>query len=435
MNPRDHADFVYEQVQDHHAWFDRSIPMIASENIISPTARRLLVSDFHDRYAEGHPGDRYYQGLPYVDEVERRCKELARELVGVPWVDVRPIAGTNANQAAFFATCEPGDTVTACGTAAGGHISHATIGAAGVRGLDVETYPFDGDAMNLPPDATADLIRATEPDLCLFGRSVWLFPTPLEDGIADAAKEVGATIMYDAAHVLGLVAAGRFQSPLEEGADFVTGSTHKTLPGPQGGILYGDFPEEDLEERGTLARRLDKGVFPGVVSNHHLHHMAAKAVAFAEHLAFGEEYSDQIISNAQALGAALSERGIRVLGESKGYTGSHQILVDVGDYGGGARCAQLLEEAGIITNMNMIPRDDSPRDPSGLRFGTQEMTRLGMEEAQMDEVADLIHGALVDERDPEAVAKDAEALRADFETVHYCFDAGEHPAYKWWSLG
>ncbi len=432
MSAREHVDFVYEQVEEHHRWFDRSIPMIASENLLSPAARRLLASDFHDRYAEGHPGKRYYQGLPYVDAVERRCNELARELLDVTWADVRPISGTNANQAAFFATAEPGDTITANGTAAGGHISHARIGAAGVRGLTVETYPWDTDRMNLDPDETAAFIREKEPTLALFGQSVFLFPTPLDEGIADAAKEVGATVMYDGAHVLGLVAGGRFQDPLREGADFMTGSTHKTLPGPQGGLIAGDLPEEDLEEKGTLARRLDKAVFPGAVSNHHLHHMAGKTVAFAEHLEFGEAYADQVVRNAQALGQALHERGIRVLAEEHGFTESHQVLVDVSDHGGGRENAELLEDAGIITNMNMIPGDESPMNPSGLRLGSQEMTRLGMDEAAMDEVAGFLHDAVTGKRTPGEVEEAVAVFREGYRDVHYCFD--EEPAYRFWDL-
>lgn len=423
--PRKDATFVQEQVQAHHDWFDRSIPMIASENVMSPLAREVFSSDFADRYAEGHPGKRYYQGCIYIDEVELRCTALAKRVFDCRRADVRPISGTNANMAVFFALGEPGQTVTACDTASGGHISHARFGSIGLRGLSVEAYPtFDVERMTLDPDATADFIREVEPAFALFGQSVFLFPTELDEGIADAAREVGAPVVYDGAHVMGLIGGGRFQDPLREGADLLVGSTHKTLPGPQGGIILSDTEDDDFW------KRVDRKVFPGVVSNHHLHGVAAKAVTLAEHLEFGAAYATQVVDNAKALGQALHERGIAVFGEARGFTASHQVLVDVADHGGGKACAKELEDANVISNMNMVPGDGSAMDPSGLRFGTQEMTRIGMAEAHMDEVAGFIERVVVDKEDPAAVAEDVAAFRRDFKDVHFCFHEG-HPAYAY----
>jgi glycine hydroxymethyltransferase len=406
--------------------------MIASENLISPMARRLLVSDFHDRYAEGHPGKRYYQGLVYVDEVERTCRKLALELFRCSWADVRCVSGTEANIAAFQALTKHGDTIAAVSTADGGHISHAKFGGAGLRGLEIVTYPWDEERMQLDVDKSVKLVHEKKPKLALFGQSMFLFPNPMRE-VAQAAHEEGAVVMYDGAHVMGLIAGKRFQDPLREGADIITGSTHKTLPGPQGAVILGNFPENAHEEQGTLARRIDRAVFPGTVSSHHLHHLAAKAVAFAEHLDFGEAYADQVIRNAKALAQALHERGVVVLGEKLGFTASHQVVVDVRAHGGGHWAAQALEDAGIITNFNMLPGDTNAMHPSGLRLGTQEMTRIGMKERDMQDVAELMVRVVVRKDKPSDVARAVAELRQRFRGIHYCYDDGA-PAYKWWKL-
>ncbi|HWH08747.1 MAG TPA: serine hydroxymethyltransferase [Candidatus Thermoplasmatota archaeon] len=429
---RKDAEFVLHEVERHHAWFDQSIPLIASENLISPLARRMLVSDFHDRYAEGHPGKRYYQGLIHIDAVERKCKELALRLFDCTWADVRCVSGTEANIAAFAATTKPGDLITAVSTADGGHISHAKFGGAGVRGLAIETYPWDAENMVPDVQGSVKLIREKKPKLCVIGQSMFLFPTPMRD-IAAAAHEVGAVVMYDGAHVMGLIAGKRFQDPLREGADFITGSTHKTLPGPQGALILGNFPPEAHEEQGTLARKLDRAVFPGTVSSHHLHHLAAKAVALAEHLDFGQAYADQVIRNAKALAQALHEKGVAVLGEKRGFTESHQVVVDVKAHGGGAWAAQALEDAGLITNMNMLPGDTSALHPSGLRLGSQEMTRIGMREADMREVAQFLVDVVVRKEKPADVKRRVAEFRARFKGIHYCYDEGQ-PAYRFWKL-
>ncbi|HWG89718.1 MAG TPA: serine hydroxymethyltransferase [Candidatus Thermoplasmatota archaeon] len=429
---RSDVDFVFDQVRKHHSWFNESIPMIASENLISPLARQLLVSDFHDRYAEGHPGKRYYQGLLYIDEVERRVNELARKLFKCSWADVRAVSGTEANMAAFAATINPGDLITAVSTADGGHISHARFGGAGLRGANIINYPWD--EANMVPDVpeSVKLIRRVKPKLVLLGQSMFLFPTPMRE-ISAAAKEVGATVMYDGAHVMGLIAGNTFQDPLREGADFITGSTHKTLPGPQGAVILGNFNEPDMEKQGTLVRKLDRAVFPGTVSSHHLHHLAAKAVTFAEHLEFGEAYAKQIVKNSKALAQALHERGIRCLGEKRGFTESHQVVIDVKEHGGGKWGAEALEQGNIITNMNMLPGDTSALNPSGIRLGTQEMTRIGMKENAMKEVAVFYERILVKKEDPKKVALDVAEFRKGYQGIHYCYQEGS-PAYKFWQL-
>ena len=425
------ATFVLDQVRAHHKWFARCLPMIASENVLSPLARQMLVSDFVDRYAEGHPGKRYYQGLPFIDEVERRCNELARKLFRANQVDVRATTGTQANIAAFFALAEAGSTIAAINTSQGGHISHAKMGAVGLRGFNIVYYPFDEKEMTIDAHGAAKLIRQEKPKAALVGNSLFLFPIDVRT-ISEAAHEVGARVMYDAAHVLGLIAGKQFQDPLHEGADVMTGSTHKTLPGPPGGIVATDLPDAP-EADAKFKKKLDSAVFPGTVSSHHLHHMAAKVVAFAEALDFGEAYAKQTIANARALGQAMHEVGFRVLCEHKGFTASHQIAVDVKDFGGGKASAELLEKCGVISNMNMIPGDQKAMNPSGIRLGAQELTRLGMKERDMRDVAEVFQAALVKREPPEKVAERSATLRSRFQNVHYCYREGL-PAHKLWEF-
>ncbi|OGS48208.1 MAG: serine hydroxymethyltransferase [Euryarchaeota archaeon RBG_16_68_13] len=416
--------FIYDQVDRHHHWFSESLPMIASENVISPLARELLLTDFGDRYAEGLPRERYYQGNRFTDEVEIRVTELARKLFRVRHADPRLISGTVANMAVYFSLLEPGDIMTSVALSHGAHISSAKFGAAGMRGVNTVNYPFDLDRMNIDVDGTAKLIRLVKPKVAAFGQSLFLFPTPLKD-LHDAFQEAGCRVWYDGAHVLGLIAGGRFQDPLHEGADVMTGSTHKTLPGPQHGILLSDSEDE------KFVKRLQRAVFPGVLSNHHLHAMAALGVTLAEHLEFGRAYADQVIRNSKALAQALHERGIKVLAEKAGFTESHAVALDVSAQGGGARVSLDLEKANIITNKNLLPWDTSPVRPSGVRVGTQELTRLGMKEPQMREVADLFARVVVKGEAPERVAKDISAMRKAFNTVHYSFTSGAEAHRRW----
>jgi glycine hydroxymethyltransferase len=426
MSMRGEADYIVEQIDRHHEWFGNSLPMIASENLISPLAREMLVSDFHDRYAEGLPGERYYHGNIYVDKVELKVMELARNLFKCEHADVRPTSGTVANLAVLKALGKHGDSITHCALSDGAHISTAKFGAVGVRGLVSHTYPFDTHEMNIDVDAAKRTILKVKPRIALFGRSVFLFPAPIKE-LENALHEVDCYTWYDGAHVLGLIAGGKFQDPLREGVRVMTGSTHKTLPGPQHGILLANPKDE------KMARSLHSGVFPGVTSNHHLHAMAALGITLAEHIEFGEAYADQTIRNAKALGQALHERGIKVLCEHKGFTASHALAVDVEEHGGGALISQLMEDSNMIANMNMLPRDTKPKSPSGIRLGSQELTRLGMKESHMSEVAELIKRVAVDKEDTEKVKQDVIKLKANFNTIHYCFHEG-HPAYKRYRL-
>jgi glycine hydroxymethyltransferase len=386
------------------------------------------------RSLQGWVGERVYAGCVFIDQVERLCIDLAKELFKAEFVDVRPVSGVCANLVVYTVFTNPGDRMFALAIPNGGHIStgrkdfSGTAGA--VHGLEVEYFPFDREEMNIDVDKTKQKIEKMAnaekrpPKLAMFGGSLFLFPHPVKE-LADAIHNVGAKVAYDAAHVAGLIAGGRFQDPLREGADIVSLSTHKTLFGPQGGavISFEDYAEQ-----------IKKATFPSNTSNHHLHNLAGKAIAFAEMLEFGKEYAAQIIENAKALGQALHERGFTVLAEPKGFTESHQIAVDVTKYALGGDTERMLENANIIANRQLLPGDIQAgrhyTNPGGIRIGTSEITRIGMNKSHMSEVAEFIKRVIIDKEEPKKVKQDVSAFRKDFQRVHYCFESAKS-AYEY----
>ena len=433
MEPRGAYNQVFQLLEAHQDWFANSLPLIASENIPSPAVREAILSDFGNRYAEGWTGERVYAGCKFIDQVEQLCIDLAKELFRVEFADVRPISGVCANLVAYTTFTNPGDTMMALAIPAGGHISMGkkefggTAGA--VRGLNVEYFPFDTEEMNIDVDATEKKVKklvaeGKKPTLAMLGGSVLPFPHPVSE-LASVFHDHGANVCFDAAHVAGLVAGGQFQDPMHEGADAMTASTHKTLPGPQGGLILSKSENGDAIKRAT---------FPGNVSNHHLHHLAGKAVMFAEMMAFGKEYASQIVKNAKALAQTLNERGFQVLGEKKGFTKSHVLVADITKYGDGKVIEKKLEDANIILNRNLLPYDIKAgrhfEAPGGIRCGVSEVTRLGMKESDMEEVAELMTRVVVKGEDSRKVAKDVAEFRKDFNRVQYAFEAGRD-AYEY----
>jgi len=413
-----YAQKIKELTKEHHKWMKNSINLIASENITSTTVREALATDLSHRYAEGLPCERLYEGCEYIDTIENMAIDLSKKLFNAPHANVQPNSGVVANLASFFALTKPNDLLMALNVPVGGHISHADVSAAGIRGLRILSHPFDNEMMNIDADAMKKEIIKNKPKVVLLGGSLFLFPHPVEDA-REAADEIGAKVMYDGAHVLGLIAGGKFQDPLKEGADLLVGSTHKTFPGPQGGIIL--CTEE-------LKNTIDEAVFPGVVSNHHLHHVAALGITLAEMLEFGRDYADQIVKNAKALAQSLYELGFEVLCEDQGFTESHQVAMDVKKIGSAAKMAKDMEANNIILNKNLLPWDDRKRtdDPSGIRLGTQEITRRGLKEAQMQEVAEFIKMVAMDNKN---VKNEVTEFMNQYTKVHYAFEEDE--AYKY----
>ncbi len=427
-------DEVFSLIEKHDDWMSNTINLIASENISSPAIRSAIVCDFRDRYAEGWPGERVYAGCKYIDKVELIAIDLAKKLYNAEFADVRPVSGVVANLMMYTAAMDVGDRMMALSIAHGGHISHARRnlgGTAGqIRGHKVRNWVFNDEEFNIDVDASMDLIKSLqekgdEIKFLLFGGSVFPFPHPVKE-FREIADEYDMIIGYDSAHVSGLIAAGMFQDPLREGADMVTASSHKTLPGPQHGIIY---------STSEFADKIKRAAFPGMMSNHHLHNVAGLAVVLAEFMEFGKPYCTQIMKNAKALAQSLHERGWSVIAEHKGFTESHVVLVDVTEtpMDDGHQVEKELEKANIVINRNLLPWDKKRgrdyRRPGGIRLGTSEMTRLGMKESEMDAIAELMTRVVIKGESVEKVAEDVAEFRRDFQHVHYAFDT-ETPAYK-----
>ncbi len=417
---------IRKTAMENNKFFEDSIPLIASENIMSPLAMEMLLTDFGFRYAEGLPHHRYYQGNYYVDIMEEKVTELAKRVFKAPQADPRPVSGTNANQAVTFALLKTGEKIAAPNLSGGGHISAAKFGTLGFRGLDIHNYPFDENTMSIDVDASIKMLKEEKPKVALVGQSVFLFPAPLKE-LRDTFQEIGSKVWYDGAHVLGLIAGGKFQDPLREGADVITGSTHKTLPGPQHGIVIGNTDDDTW-------KKVQRGVFPGVLSNHHLNTMAALGITLSETLDYGADYAEKIIQNAKTLAEELHSLGFKVLGEERGFTESHTLVADVRKNGGGKNVAELLEKCHIVLNKNLLPWDDNKKsqDPSGIRIGTQEVTRLGFDKSEMKQLAELIYRAIIKNEDSNKIIEDVKELKINHKKVKYCY--GDFEAYKYIEL-
>lgn len=428
--PVDIAD-VTRLVEAQEQWRGRqTINLIASENAQSTAVRAIQNSDLMARYAEGHPnqGDqvnRYYQGTRYIDQIETMAREELQALARCRQADVRPISGNAANTAIALGYLRAGDPIMVNSTPAGGHISHNTIGVFGrriqVRGMSLSLdapkhiplhfFPLAEDPYHLDVPKCLELIDQVSPRLLVLGKSLILFPEPVRE-LAAVCRERDIPILFDAAHVFGLIVGGQFQDPLREGATWMTASTHKTFPGPQRGVIVADLDDDGARKYWPAA---DRGVFPGSSSNHHLHTLPALLVAIREMRQHAAAYAAQVVANARALGRALDETGIRVEAREFGYTASHQIAVNVAAHGGGVSVAQRLEANDIIVNYNLLPFDTNPRSPSGLRIGVQEMTRYGMREQDMQRLAELLGAAIQGKQ----VRDQVRALRGEFLTLHY----------------
>ena len=436
LNAKEIQDNILKLIKEHHEWFNNSIPLIASENIPSPAVREAVASDFGNRYAEGWPGERVYAGCTFIDKVENICNDLARSVFKAEFADCRATSGVVANLAIYSAFSNPGDTMIASSIPTGGHISHGKkehSGTAGlVHGLVIEHFPFSKENMTIDVELTKKKVdtmidEGKGPKIAMFGGSLFLFPHPVKE-LSEFLHDRNVYINYDGAHVAGLIAGGQFQDPLREGADSMTMSSHKTLWGPQGGIIVSVEKYSDS---------IKKAIFPGNTSSHHLHHVAGKAVALAESLEFGEEYAKQVIKNAKMLAYSLANHGFNVLGEKRGYTESHQLAVDVSNYGDGGTIEKDLEKCNIILNRQLLPGDIKEGrnyfHPSGIRIGVPEVTRLGMKEDEMQEIATFIKKIVIDKQDNAKVLQNVTEFKKNFQKVHYAFD-NETSAYQYIQL-
>ena len=410
------------------------INLIASEGLKSPAVKQMLSfsSDLEGRYAEGendregHVKKRYYQGQKYMSLIENYASDLMKKLFKCNWSDLRLVSGTHANLATFkgLSLASKNRKMVVTPLSCGAHISHDYAGLAGsVLGLENINHVYSIEEFNIDPDKSADVIRAAKPGIVTFGGSLFLFPHPVKE-LKAVADEVGAYVAYDASHVLGLIAGGVFQDPFKEGADFITSSTHKTFPGPQGGVILGNAKTSRLEK---AIKSIQFAIFPLSTSNTHLGRLPALGVAALEMKLFGAELARQTVKNAQTAGQYLCENGVKVLCASKGFTRSHQIAVDVCDFGGGKKVAQDLEDTNVILNKNLLPyNDQNDRDnPSGLRIGFQDVTRRGFRESDIKHLCDLMLSVIKGKRKPSEVKESVIAMKKEFNQVKYGFQSVE----------
>lgn len=411
---------VLEAVKRNETWRgEQCINLLAPEAPTSPTVRALLSSEVGIRAAEGHIGavNRWFVGTKYIDEIEALCMELLKKVFRARYADHRLMGSMLGNLTVYTALAQPGDIIMTIAQPVGGHSSNRLDGPAGVRGLKIVDIPIDPVELEVDLDLFRRMAPLVRPKVVTLGVSMTLFPFPVQ-AMREVVAEWGGHIFFDGAHQLGLIAGGQFQDPLREGASVLTGSAGKTFSGPQSGVIVWNKPE--------LTVPLTHAIFPTLVATHQVNRVAALAVSAAEMLEFGPAYMAQIVRNARALGAALHQRGIRVLGAHKGYTATQQVIADVRQFGGGLEVAQRLARANLITNKNLIP-GDKPEDwdrPSGLRLGSIEVTRLGMRESEMEQIADFIARILVEKASPEDVMEDVIEFRQPYQTLYYCFDNG-----------
>ncbi|QCJ46608.1 serine hydroxymethyltransferase [Haloprofundus sp. MHR1] len=389
-----------------------TLAMIASENHVSRAVLEAQGSALTNKYAEGYPGSRYYAGCEYADEVERLAIDRAKELWGAEHVNVQPHSGTQANMGVYLAMLEPGDKILSLELNHGGHLSHGHPANFTGKLYDVEQYHVDAETGYIDYDALEEQAREFEPDIIVSGYSA--YPRAVEwERIQDVADDVGAYHLADIAHITGLVAAGVHPSPVGV-ADFVTGSTHKTIRAGRGGIIM------TSEEH---AKAVDSAVFPGAQGGPLMHNIAGKAVGFHEAMQPEfEEYAERVVANAKTLAETFAENGLGVV---SGGTDTHLVLVDLReshpDLTGG-EAEEALESVGVVLNANTVPGETrSAFNPSGIRAGTPGLTTRGFDEEATAEVGDLIY-RVVDNHDDDAVLEDVSASVRDLCEAHPLYE-------------
>jgi glycine hydroxymethyltransferase len=415
--PAQTADRIVALTAAHEAWRGHgALNMNAAEGVMSRGARRLLASDFATRVTEGAPGDKVFPHRlqnRFIDEVEAALIGVTRQLFDAAYVEWRPVTTSMANAAIFCALASPGDTILVQSQEAGGNYSYNAAGFPPLIGLKVEALPWTGTCFELDIARAAEVVRRHRPRLIVIGGSNVIFPYPVAE-LRALADEVGALLVYDAAHLGLLVAAGIFQRPLEEGAHLMTISTHKIMAGAVGGMV--------LTNDAAAADAISRTVFPPMLQTRDQNKYAATAYAFAEHLEFGAAHAAQIAANARALGQALAGLGFEVFGAARGYTMSHQLFlrhatVEAVEFED--RCqradilaARTLRTAGVLGGK-----------PGGLiRLSVQEITRQGLVEADMPRVAGLILDAVEARRAPADISREIGQWMAGLGPIRFSFD-------------
>lgn len=378
-------------------------------NVMNPAAEAALARGLGSRPSLGYPGDKYEMGLEAIEEIEVIAAELAAGVFGARHAEIRVSSGAMANLYGFMALTRPGDAIIAPPAAIGGHVTHHRAGCAGLYGLLSHPAPVDGDGYTVDLDGLRDLAQRVRPTLITLGGSLNLFAHPVR-AVRAIADEVGAKVLFDAAHQCGIIAGGQWANPLAEGAHLMTMSTYKSLGGPAGGLV--------VTNDAGIAERLDAIAFPGMTANFDAGRVAALALTLLDWREFGGAYAGKMVAVARALAAALAAEGLPVFAGARGHTASHQFAIAAAGFGGGQAASKTLRRAGFLACGIGLPLAQVAGDLNGLRIGTPELVRRGVSETDVPELARLIAAALR-ASDPAILAGEVAALRRQFSGLHY----------------
>lgn len=379
-------------------------------NAMNPKAEAAMAAGLGSRPSLGYPGDKYEMGLEAIERIEVVAAELAAEIFNARYVELRVASGAMANLYVFMATARPGESIIAPSPSIGGHITHHAPGAAGCYGIVTHPAPIEPSNYTVDIEELRKQARSIRPKLITIGGSLNLFPHPVRE-IRSIADEVGAWVLFDAAHMSGMIAGRAWQQPLEEGAHVMTMSTYKSLGGPPSGLIVTNEAE--------LAKRLEAIAYPGLTANFDVGKAAALALTLLDWKVHGQAYAKAMAETARALASALIEREIPIFAAGRGGTQSHQFAIEAARFGGGQSAAKLLRRANILSCGIGLPIAAVEGDLNGLRIGTPEIVRWGMTAKDMPKLADLMTAVLGKHKPPESIAPEVTEFRRHFSKLHF----------------
>ena len=406
--------WIEDLAQENHRLHDiEGINLNPATNILNPRAEKLLASGMGSRASLGHPGDKYETGLGAIEQIEIITQELACEVFGSTYAEFRVPSGAIANLYAFMATTEPHDTIIAPPASIGGHVTHHKGGSAGLYRLNTISAPVDQTGYTIDIDALRTLAHEVKPKLITVGGSLNLFHHPIAQ-VRAIADEVGAKVLFDAAHLCGMIAGKVWPQPLVEGAHLMTFSTYKSLGGPAGGLIVTNDDE--------IAQKLDAIAYPGLTANFDAAKTAALGVTLQDWKSVGREYAQMMVKTSQALAEHLQNLGVNIFAADKGFTTSHQFAILAAPYGGGQTAARRMGEAGLLACGIGLPIEQVEGDLNGLRIGTPEIVRIGMKVEDMQDLAGFIARSLDASVEPKSIQREITEWRKQFSGVHYTVD-------------
>lgn len=406
--------WIEELAQENHRLHDiEGINLNPATNILNPRAEKLLSSGMGSRASLGHPGDKYETGLGAIEQIEIITQELACEVFGSTYAEFRVPSGAIANLYAFMATTEPHDTIIAPPASIGGHVTHHKGGSAGLYRLNTISAPVDQTGYTIDIDALRKLAHEVKPKLITVGGSLNLFHHPIAQ-VRAIADEVGAKVLFDAAHLCGMIAGKVWPQPLVEGAHLMTFSTYKSLGGPAGGLIVTNDDE--------IAQKLDAIAYPGLTANFDAAKTAALGITLQDWKSVGRDYAQMMVKTSQALAQHLQNLGVNIFAADKGFTTSHQFAILAAPYGGGQTAARRMGEAGLLACGIGLPIEQVEGDLNGLRIGTPEIVRIGMKVEHMQDLAGFIARSLDTNVEPKSIQREITEWRKQFSGVHYTVD-------------